>query len=80
MAWSSHPVFSVLSAGAEGEAPCRAEAGVESEEKSSERVDLPTGPTRDGLRASRRTDSKQNLINTVNVTFFSGSLTGDSFL
>lgn len=49
----------MFSAGAEGEAPCRAETGVESEEKSSERVDLPAGPTRDGLRAGRRTDSKQ---------------------
>lgn len=52
-------MLSVLSAGAEGEASCRAEAGVESEEKSPERVDLPAGPTRDGLRAHRRTDSKQ---------------------
>ena len=39
----------VSSAGAEGEAPCRAQAGVESEEKSSKR---------DGLRARRRTDGK----------------------
>lgn len=52
----------MLSAGAEGEAPCRAEAGVESEEKSPERVDLPTGPTRDGLRTHRRTDGKQQSV------------------
>lgn len=50
---ADHLTHAVLSAGAEGEAPCRAEAGVESEEKSSERVDLPTGPTRDGLGAYR---------------------------
>lgn len=48
----------ILSAGAEGEAPCRVEAGAESEEKSPERVDLPTGPTGDGLRARGRTHSK----------------------
>lgn len=49
----------LLSAGAEGETPCRVEAGVESEKKSPERVNLPTGPTRDGLRAHRQTDGKQ---------------------
>lgn len=48
-----------MCAGAEGEAPCRAETSVESEEKSSERVHLPTGPAGDGLRAHRPTDSKQ---------------------
>lgn len=41
---------SVWFAGAEGETPCRAKAGVESEEKSFETVDLPTHPTSDGLR------------------------------
>lgn len=55
-------VLFVLCVGAEGEAPCRAEAGAESEAKSSQRVDLPTGPTRDGLRANRGTDSKTDTV------------------
>ena len=48
------PVLPV-SPGAEGEAPCRAETGVEPEEKSPERVDLPTGPARDGPGSHGRT-------------------------
>lgn len=48
--------------GAEGEAPCRTEEGAESEAKSSQRVDLPTGPTRDGLGANRGTDSKSETV------------------
>lgn len=51
-----------MCAGAEREAPCRTEEGAESEAKSSQRVDLPPCPIRDGLGAIRRTDSKSSIV------------------